>query len=82
MKNHKKGLTFSGAVAITLFTLTIGIQENSLAMTVPGHEIAPGAPEPIKAKPGNDSSKPEQAPTTPQAEDKTPCSDEPTKKPE
>lgn len=59
-------------MAITPCTLTLSIQANSIAMTVPGTEIAPGTPEPIKENPARPPLNLGHAPKPPQAEDKAP----------
>ena len=50
MKSYKKSLHIIGIMTISILSLTLGIQDNATAMTVPGTEIVTGTPEPITIK--------------------------------
>jgi len=50
MKNYKKSLHILGTMTIAILTLTLGIQDNAAAMTVPGTEIVTGTPESVTKK--------------------------------
>lgn len=80
MDGHKKALNLPYAMAITMLTLTLGIQGYCMAMTAPSHDIVAGTPEPITKKATDTPSEEESVPT--QIEDKAPCSDKTAKKSE